>query len=264
MKKDNTNFSSAFEKIFGHYCEHINHNDYLYIQRIFKNGIEKYVNRLKALGFVGNDRVLDAGCGFGQWSLALSTLNKTVTSCDISSIRINFLNDMMHGCDIDNIQIDKSSLNELPYSDNTFDAIFCYSVIFLTPWKESLHELARVLKPNGKLYISANEVGWYIFLWDKEHNKADNYDPKLVASKAFSDTILYNREGIFRQGMNIIIDLEQIREEFDRLGFVNIQASNEGGLHLNPSVDKPQPFFYGDHNGKPNVYELIGTKQVGR
>jgi len=23
MKKDNTNFSSAFEKIFGHYCEHI-------------------------------------------------------------------------------------------------------------------------------------------------------------------------------------------------------------------------------------------------
>ena len=50
------------------------------IQRNFNDGdLEKYKHRLKAIGFESiNGPVLDAGCGFGQWSIVLRDLNSKV------------------------------------------------------------------------------------------------------------------------------------------------------------------------------------------
>ena len=166
LKKNNIKLLSVCNKILSKCRDTIGHNNMLYIQRIYGKGLDKYLSRINALGFTNYDRVLDAGCGFGQWSLALSHSNKLVDSCDISSTRISFLNSMTKELGVSNINTCESSLERLPYSDNTFDVVFCYGVIFLTPWRESIRELTRVLKPNGKLYISANEVGWYLFLWN--------------------------------------------------------------------------------------------------
>ena len=47
--------------------------------------------------------------------------------------------------------------------------------LLLHAWK-SLAELARVLRPGGRIYLSANGVGWYLFLWEEEHNKTADYD----------------------------------------------------------------------------------------
>ena len=72
----------------------IGQNDRLFLRRIYGDGLTKYQDRLNAIGFSEYDHVLDAGCGYGQWSLALAEMNRKVSSCDISSLRIDLLSDL--------------------------------------------------------------------------------------------------------------------------------------------------------------------------
>ena len=189
MSKHKNQFMDKYRCVFDPHKKKLGDNDTLFLDRVFAGGIGPYESRLKSLGFIGKAHVLDAGCGFGQWSLALSALNKQISACDISPLRIDFLREIISEANISNIAPLCSGIDKLPYSDNSFDVVFCYGVIFLTPWRKSLAELARVLKKNGVLYVNANGLGWYLFLLQEEHNKAKDYDPKSLAAKAFSDTL---------------------------------------------------------------------------
>jgi len=238
----------------------IGHNDRLFLQRIYGEGLGKYVDRLKAIGFTGKDTILDAGCGYGQWSLALAEMNKTVESCDISPLRVRFLEALADQLGVSNMTAKVSGIDLMPYPDNHFDSVFCYGVIFLTPWRQSLTELKRVLKPDGRLYVNANGLGWYMFLWQEEHNKADDYDPKAIAAKCLSDTLTYDRKGIYEPGANLIIEPREIQRELEQFGFQQIKIAHEGGLHLNQSVPAPQPFFKGEYSGQVGIYEATASK----
>jgi ubiquinone/menaquinone biosynthesis C-methylase UbiE len=234
----------------------IGHNDHLFLRRIFSEGLIKYENRLKAIGFTGKHKVLDAGCGYGQWSLALARLNDTVETCDISTLRVRFLLSLADQLGFTNLHAQVCGIDEMPYPDNYFDAVFCYGVIFLTPWRKSLVELARVLKPGGRIYVNANGLGWYMFLWQEEHNKADDYDPRAIAARCFGDTLIYEREGLYRPGMNLIIEQDAITQNLEDLGFTQILVAHEGCLHVDMSMPVPRPFFKGQYNENAAVYEV--------
>ncbi len=235
-------------------------NELSFVQRNYSTGLKKYIDRLLAIGFDGHNRILDAGCGFGQWSLALSQINKNVWACDGSRSRVEFLNKLLSRLNIQNIEPTKSYLEELPYENNYFDAVFCYGVIFITPWRDSLAELTRVLKPGGKIYLTANGLGWYLFLWREEHNKVSDYDPKAIAAQSFTDTLRYNRDNSFQAGMNFIIEPEEMKHQLIELGFVNIELDSEGTLHLNNTAVKPKPFFNGKYQNNVSAYEVVATK----
>ena len=235
-------------------------NDSLFTDRIFKDGLDKYVDRLKSIDFKGLNNVLDIGCGFGQWSISLSKLNKHVYSSDISSLRVNFLDFLSDQLGINNIKTNIGETNHLPYEDKKFDAIFCYGVIFLTPWKETLSELSRVLKPNGKLYINYNRVGWYLFLWETEHNKTSDYDPRLLASKAFNDTLIYERKGEYESGMNLIMEPDDVKNELKKLNFNYIISDHEGCIKINEKQSDPEPFFKKNYKSNPCIFETYGIK----
>jgi ubiquinone/menaquinone biosynthesis C-methylase UbiE len=239
-------------------------NDAKFVQRVYSDGLEKYVNRIKAVGFVDQKRVLDAGCGFGQWSLALAAVNDHIVSCDILSERIAFLSDIAAELGVDNIDTRVSGIESLPFPDASFDLIFCYGVIFLTPWRHSLKELHRVLKPEGSLYVNANGLGWYIFLWREEHNKAADYDPKARAAKAMQDTLYYEREGVCLPNSDLIIEPDDLKSEMHKLGFKNIKIAGEGHLYTNRKAARPVPFFKSKYYGLPGVFEALGVSGSNR
>jgi SAM-dependent methyltransferase len=262
MNVKNQELLTVMRSVVADNASEIGHNDRLFLQRIYGEGLSKYVDRLKAIGFTGNDKVLDAGCGYGQWSLALAGLNNTVESCDISPLRIRFLEAMADKYHVTNLTAKVNGIDVMPYRDNHFDTVFCYGVIFLTPWRQSLRELTRVLKPSGRLYVNANGLGWYMFLWQEEHNKADDYDPKEIAAKCLSDTLVYDRKGIYEPGMNLIIEPQGIKRELEMLGFQHIQIAHEGGLHRDDSAPAPKPFFKGEYNGQVGIYEVLASKKM--
>lgn len=260
MNEKKQKLLSVINSVMSDNASEIGYNDRLFLQRIYGEGLSKYVDRLKAIGFTRKDKVLDAGCGYGQWSLALAKLNNTVESCDISPLRVRFLETLANRLGILNLTTKVSGIEVMPYPDNHFDAIFSYSVIFLTPWRQALRELARVLKPSGRLYVNANALGWYMYLWQEEPNKADDYDPKAIASRCLSDTLTYDRKGIYEPGMNLIIEPEGIKQVLERLGFKHVEISHEGGLHLDQSVPAPKPFFKGEYNDLVGIYEVVASK----
>ena len=235
-------------------------NDTSFLERVYCDGLGKYTSRLQSLGFSNMTNVLDAGCGYGQWSLSLSRLNSSVESCDISPVRINLLKMLCNDFNISNVNPLISGIDLTPYPDNFFDGVFCYGVIFLTPWHKSLAEFKRIIRPGGKLYVNANDLAWYMFLWNEEHNKAIDYDPKQVAASSLVDTLIYDRENTFRPGMNLIIEPNSLKAELNHLGFVDVSIASEGNLHLNKDYSKPTPFFKGQYYGNPCVYEVIATK----
>ena len=124
--KQNREIQEAIKSTFLSHSENLSHNDRLFLKRIFKQGIKKYMERLEAISFHGYNTVLDAGCGFGQWSLALSQLNKNVISCDVAPNRINFLADLITNLSLKNLSLSINPINKLPYEKETFDCIFCY------------------------------------------------------------------------------------------------------------------------------------------
>ena len=69
--------------------EGLSQRDSLFFNRIYAGGLQKYIDRLEAIGFSGQGaNVLDAGCGFGQWSLAMSSLIGYVVGIDVSAVRV--------------------------------------------------------------------------------------------------------------------------------------------------------------------------------
>ena len=62
------------------------------------------------------------------------------------------------------------------------------------------------MKPGGKIYLTTNDIGWYVNLWREPYNQADDYDPKEVAAKSFLDTLNYERNKKINSKMNLIIE----------------------------------------------------------
>ena len=109
--------------------------------------------------------------------------------------------------------------------------------------------------------MNFNDIGWYLFLWETEHNKASDYDPKLVASKAFLQTIRYQRDELsYMKGDHYIITSNEMKEFISTNGFNQIQTGPEGSISLENKIFPNDPFFKDEYKGIPCVQELLATK----
>jgi ubiquinone/menaquinone biosynthesis C-methylase UbiE len=252
---------TAILEIIQAFIPFLGENSAAFLNRVYKNGIDLYAKRLEAYGFYGMTDVLDAGSGFGQWSLALSQRNNTVYSVDISAERVFFLKSLTKRLEIKNIFLSVASLPDLNFKDNVFDAVFCYGVLFLTRWKESIATLGRVLKPGGKIYVNANGFGWYKNLWFNEPNRTADYDPKLHVAKSLYNTWKYHNGHPTERGVDILIEPEELTDRLRREGFTSIHMDAEGLLMQDEyEGERAPPFFEGSYMGERGVYEVIAQK----
>lgn len=239
-------------------------NDAAFLRRIYGAGLDTYMARLKAVGFAGKGRVLDAGCGFGQWSLSMAELNDAVVSIDVAENRIRFLEKAAEAMCPGKVDAHVGSIGTTGLPEASFDGIYCYGVVFLTPWKESLAEFARLLAPGGTLYVNANGLGWYKHLWYNQPNPAEDYDPKEHAAKVLMNTWQYGKGERVEPGMDILIEPEEMVRELETLGFEAIRSGGEGTLRVNgASNELARPFFQAEYLGDTGVYEVLATRKSG-
>jgi len=230
-----------------------------FLLRVYRTGLEFYLYRLKAIDFVDCNHVLDAGCGFGQWSLGLSFLNKKVSGIDREKSRIEIAKKITRKLQRTNIAFLIGSIEELPYDNNTFDAIFSYSTIYQTDYYKSLSEFFRVLKTGGSVYISTNDWGWYIYNFIVNHNPSVDFNPRRYAVKTISNTIKYfitKKRGTY---INLVMPLKTTVTLMNKIGLRNIDFAGEGCLIRNHDY-RPKSIYPSRYLGLRSVYEVIAEK----
>lgn len=104
-----------------------------------------------------HSRILDAGCGYGIYSIILAEKGYTIDSLDIEEERINELNSMKEQYKkIDSkIKTAVGTLLDLPYENETFNIVVCSEVIeHIENDDRAFSELSRILRKGGLLILS--------------------------------------------------------------------------------------------------------------
>lgn len=96
-------------------------------------------------------RIMDGGCGLGEWVMALSKKGYDMVGMDISRQTVEQLQRMFP--DVEFVQGD---IRNTDYPDNSFDAYYSWGVFehFEAGPQDCLREALRILKPGGLLFIS--------------------------------------------------------------------------------------------------------------
>jgi len=126
----------------------------LFGHRLFIEGYKAFKRYLKP----GPLKILDAGGGSGRYGLKMAMEDKAreVTIIDIVPESVELVNNFIKKAGLPNARAEVADIYKLPFEENSFDVVFCDVVIqHLAEPKPALKELARVLKPGGRLIFSA-------------------------------------------------------------------------------------------------------------
>lgn len=125
-------------------------------------------------------RILDAGCGMGEWTVFLTDQGFDVVGLDVSGRTISRLRSLLptyhfvHG-----------DIRRMDFAEESFDACFSWGVFehFENGMGDCINEVHRVLKPGGWLFVSVPFQNWRHILrdalplhwWDHTYNKRHGY-----------------------------------------------------------------------------------------
>ncbi len=110
-------------------------------------------NILQWLKTLPRRKILDQGCGIGQWTITLSKLGFKPTGLDYSEklIQAAKKNAKKHKANCKFIQAD---IRNLPFKPQSFNAVLSAGILEHVPETEQcIKEISRILKPKGHLII---------------------------------------------------------------------------------------------------------------
>ncbi len=141
----------------------------LYTHGAFKNisGLAaQYYEFVGHLGLTGGESVLEIGAD-SCWSVAKFARK----GCNCVALDINhhlIVSDLFmqeYGVYFERVVAD---MNRLPFQDDSFDVVFCSQVLHhSTDLRGTMKEIARVLKPGGRLALFSEPMFGLLFSWRK-------------------------------------------------------------------------------------------------
>ena len=117
---------------------------------------------LAALALSGHERLLDIGCGTGEFERLALRRCPTVTAVgvDLVSSMIDVARMKLHGAA--NVTFQVGQIESLPFRPGAFDAVVCANMLHhVQDPRQALQECVRVLRPRGQLVL----VDWCRDFW---------------------------------------------------------------------------------------------------
>ena len=164
-------------------------------------------------------KLLDIGCGPGSLTMGFAQhlKNGHVWGVDLEATQVQLATEKCLKAKIENCQFQVGSITNLPFDDETFDAIWCSNLLLeFNEHTEITTELNRVLKPNGIIGLLEQHADGYLIY------------PSGSATDVFFEVI--NRFVTFSGGdPNVGKRLPQL---FSQNGFEILEVAN-GGIIFN-------------------------------
>jgi 2-polyprenyl-3-methyl-5-hydroxy-6-metoxy-1,4-benzoquinol methylase len=133
-------FHAHPEQLHVHAEQYLNHASW----------IRPALARLGDLGDVRGKHVLDFGCGHGMASVVLARRGARVTAFDLSGWYVAEARERVRANGVEDfVQVVQASGEQLPFSDQCFDAIWGNAILHHLDLHRAGRELARVLRPDG-------------------------------------------------------------------------------------------------------------------
>ena len=113
-----------------------------------------------------NKFCLDAGCGNGRGAIFMKSNGASnLAAVDISPTNVESTQRNLELFGFDDFEVHQSSLESLPFDDESFDFVWCNGVLMHTANPDAcLAEISRVLKVGGQAWIyvyGAGGIYWY-------------------------------------------------------------------------------------------------------
>jgi SAM-dependent methyltransferase len=119
-----------------------------WIQDTSRRGAGEDMRALRALLGRGPGKLLDQGCGGGRLLPLFAELGWTVMGIDESEDQLRVAQPR---ADAAGAELRQASATELPFEDESFDAVAAVLVSTdIEPWERLVSEAARVLRPGGR------------------------------------------------------------------------------------------------------------------
>ena len=203
--------------------------DLMYMGRSYAR-LQLYREALEKWGLTRKNHVLDAGCGYGAWTYALSKLNGFVVGVEkderkaglaIDVVEENAGNTEIYNCDIEH-------LHNQSYADEHFDGILCFHTIYYTQnWQQTLKSLASLMTPGGVMYINIATKACFLYMAQSEDGTT-----KKMGIDALNNERRKEKGEEYSTENGIPIDQMKFEEELNRLDLATLwKGSDEVARH---------------------------------
>jgi ubiquinone/menaquinone biosynthesis C-methylase UbiE len=130
---------------------------------------------------------LDIGCGTGIQSVRLASLGYKVIGMDIAENLLQIARIKLRNAGFGDAYFIRGNAESLPFPNASAEAINCCGPVlsFVPDWKRALREMARCLKPGGKLLLEIEGRWNFDLVWEIVNAIGFNflgYDQSLKAS----------------------------------------------------------------------------------
>ena len=235
-------------------------------------------------------RVLDAGCGVGRWTYAMSQLGAHVTAIDYNDEAAKTT--LEHFRNHPSVRVMQADIHRLPFRPGSFDFVFSWGVLHHTgDTRRAFDKLVPLVAPGGTLFVMLYEYYNPMKLWisdqvrrwtvpmDRERlyrlcelaARACSYRAIRYSLKPFID-IGWSAEGnydSFAKALNHHHTAEEVHQWFTEAGFREVAVNGSRALQ-NPVLRMMQGRWGGTVRMRgtrveaaetiPSSLQVIGTR----
>lgn len=161
-------------------------------EMIYGLGLDYWRSQIEKFGIQApGGCVVEVGPGNGQWLLAFAHDAREVIGVEPNDkVRAYAAEKISEHPDLARkIQLKAASAERIPVSNHYADTVLCAGVLMFTEQDRAIAEMARILKPDGKICITANGLG-YPLMWIREGIRHRSYEKVRFGLRGLFSTIL--------------------------------------------------------------------------
>lgn len=175
-------------------------------------------------------KILDVGCGTGNFSIKLAEMGCKVIGIDLSEKMINKAKEKIKNTNLD-IEFYAMDVYDIDFPDESFDGVFSMAVFeFINKPLIAYNEMYRVLKENGYLLIGTinKESKWGEFYIAKSLKENSIY--KYADFKSIEDLKSWNTKEVIDYGECLFIPVDTKEGDLSIELEAHFSSSEQGGF----------------------------------